>query len=212
MKNTNSEFDIRGLNHVALVCKDMARTVDFYTNVMGMELVKTIDLPGGVGQHFFFSMGGRECFAFFWFTEAEERQPGVSNPSANIDPHIVFTDPKAITSSHGSMNHFAFDVAPDKIEEYRQKLIDKGVTVSDVMHHDTSITQAADGVTEEVWVSSIYFQDPDGIVLEFAAWQREFSPSMGDRTDYVPAKAGDRDKYRKMGEEFAKQMAELETA
>jgi hypothetical protein len=110
------------------------------------------------------------------------------------------------------MNHFAFDVAPDKIEEYRQKLIDKGVTVSEIMHHDTSITQAADEVTEEVWVSSIYFQDPDGIVLEFAAWQREFSPSMGDRTDYVPAKADDRDKYRKMGEKFAEQMAELETA
>jgi hypothetical protein len=35
---------------------------------------------------------------------------------------------------------------------------------------------------------------------------------MGDRTDYVPAQAGDRDKYRKMGEDFAKQMQELETA
>ena len=114
MENTNSEFEIRGLNHVALVCKDMQRTVDFYTNVLGMKLVKTIDLPGGIGQHFFFSMGGKECFAFFWFTEAEERQPGISNPSANINPEVVFTDPKAITSSHGSMNHIAFDVAPEK--------------------------------------------------------------------------------------------------
>ena len=77
MKNTNNEFEIRGLNHVAMVCKDMDRTVDFYTNVMGMELVKTIDLPGGVGQHFFFSMGGRECLAFFLFTPGEPRKPGI---------------------------------------------------------------------------------------------------------------------------------------
>jgi len=160
MENTNSEFEIRGLNHVALVCKNMQRTVEFYTNVLGMELVKTIDLPGGVGQHFFFSMGGTQCFAFFWFTEAAERQPGISNPSANIDPAIIFTDPKAITSSHGSMNH----------------------------------------------------QDPDGIVLEFAALQREFTPDLGDRTDVVPATSADRAKYRKMGEDFARQMAELENA
>jgi hypothetical protein len=27
-----------------------------------------------------------------------------------------------------------------------------------------------------VFVRSIYFQDPDGILLEFAAWIREFTP------------------------------------
>ena len=36
------------------------------------------------------------------FTEAAERQPGVSNPRANFDPAIVFEDPTALTSSHGS--------------------------------------------------------------------------------------------------------------
>jgi hypothetical protein len=70
----------------------------------------------------------------------------------------------------------------------------------------------ADDVYEKVWVSSVYFQDPDGIVLEFAAWQREFSPDLGDRTDHQPATSADKEKYRKMGEEFARQMAELETA
>lgn len=46
MANSNSEFELRGLNHVAMVCKDMARTVDFYSSVLGMQLLKTIDLPG----------------------------------------------------------------------------------------------------------------------------------------------------------------------
>jgi catechol 2,3-dioxygenase-like lactoylglutathione lyase family enzyme len=53
----NREFEIRGVNHLALVCKDMARTVAFYRDVLGMPLVKTLDLPGGRGQHFFFGLG-----------------------------------------------------------------------------------------------------------------------------------------------------------
>ena len=35
-RRENKEFELRGVNHLALVCKDMARTVDFYTNVLGM--------------------------------------------------------------------------------------------------------------------------------------------------------------------------------
>ena len=206
MENTNSEFEILGLNHVALVCKDMQRTVDFYTNVLGMKLVKAFDLPGGVGQHFFFSMGGRECLAFFWFTEAAERQPGVSNPRSNIDPRIVFEDPAALTSSHGSMNHFAFNVPAEKIDEYRQKLIDKGVQVSPIMHHDNSEMQAADDVHEGTWVSSIYFQDPDGILLEFAAWQREFGPEYGDTADCVGATPADVPRFRQTAKAFIEQM------
>ena len=115
MENTNREFELRGLNHVAMVCKDMQRTMDFYTNILGMKLIRTLDLPGGSGQHFFFDMGGGQCFAFFWFPEAPDRNPGVSNPRANIDPATALTDPTGFLSSHGSMNHFAFDVAPEKI-------------------------------------------------------------------------------------------------
>src|SRR3954447_20664635 len=36
----NDEFELRGVNHIALVCSDMARTVEFYTQVLGMPLVK----------------------------------------------------------------------------------------------------------------------------------------------------------------------------
>jgi len=208
MENTNEEFEILGLNHVAMVCKDMQRTIDFYTNVLGMKLVKSFDLPGGMGQHFFFSMGGRECLAFFWFADAAERQPGISNPRKNVDPAVVFEDPSALCSSHGSMNHFAFNVPADKIDDYRQKLLDKGVDVSPLMHHDNSPMQASDDVHEGTWVSSIYFQDPDGILLEFAAWQREFGPQYGDVNDTRGATPADVKKYRAQAEEFRKQLAE----
>ncbi len=163
---TNHKFELRGVNHVALVCSDMARTVRFYRDVLGMPLVKTIDLPSGAGQHFFFDIGNDDCLAFFWFPGAQPAQPGVSNAPA-------LPDRGDITSAHASMNHLAFDVPLERFEEYRQALIDAGVEVSMVLDHDDSEHQVARRFHPGVFVRSFYFRDPDGILLEFAAWTRE---------------------------------------
>jgi len=166
--------------------------------VLGMKLVKTIDLPAGIGQHFFFDMGGGQALAFFWFTEAEQRAPGLSNPKENISPEVIFGDsPTDWLSAHGSMNHLAFTVSPDKFDEYHQKLKDKGLNVSPIVHHDTSEGQVAEDVNDEtVFISSLYFTDPDGIVLEFACWRRELSAELGDRADHKPATPADIDRFR----------------
>ena len=107
---TNTEFELGGINHVALVCSDMARTVDFYTNVLGMPLIKSIDLPEGMGQHFFFDAGNGDCVAFFWFTEAPDGEPGTL-PAAL---------PGLGSSERGEhMNHLAFHVPAEKFDAYR---------------------------------------------------------------------------------------------
>ena len=123
-------FEFRGINHLALVCRDMERTVDFYTNVLGMPLVKTIELPAGMGQHFFFDCGGGDCLAFFWFPDAPDGVPGVSAPADRPDLG-------ELTSAVGSMNHVAFDVPPEKIEEYRDRLRRRRHRVHrDLANHD----------------------------------------------------------------------------
>ncbi len=134
--NRNSEFELGGINHVALVCSDMARTVDFYSNVLGMPLIKSLDLPGGAGQHFFFDAGNGDCVAFFWFAEAPDRVPGLSSPAAI--PGIG-----EITSAVSTMNHLAFHVPAEKFDAYRQRLKDKGVRVGPVLNHDESERQVA---------------------------------------------------------------------
>ena len=48
----------------------------FYTGVLGMPLIKTLDLPNGMGQHFFFDMGNGDSLAFFWFPNAPAAAPG----------------------------------------------------------------------------------------------------------------------------------------
>jgi hypothetical protein len=44
--STNSEFELRGFNHLALVARDMAETIAWYEDILGMKLVKTLELPG----------------------------------------------------------------------------------------------------------------------------------------------------------------------
>ncbi len=165
----NTVFDIRGINHLALVCKDMARTVDFYSNVLGMPLIKTIDLPHGIGQHFFFDIGNGDALAFFWFKDAPGAQPGIA-AAANLPGG------GPITSAHGSMNHVAFNIAPEKMEEYYDKLVAKGIKATRIINHDDSERQASLELTPTTFVRSIYFFDPDGICLEFAAWTRALDP------------------------------------
>jgi catechol 2,3-dioxygenase-like lactoylglutathione lyase family enzyme len=174
---------LRGVNHLALVCRDMDRTVDFYANVLGMPLVKTIELPAGMGQHFFFDCGGGDSLAFFWFPDAPDGVPGVSAPAARPDQGDL-------TSAIGSMNHVAFDVAPEKMEEYRDRLIAAGIDCTEIANHDDSEFGISDTMHPGVYVRSIYFQDPDGILLEFACWLREFNPS---DVSHTPARAIDAD-------------------
>jgi len=169
MPAPNSEFELRGINHLALVCRDMARTVDFYTNVLGMPLIKTIELPFGMGQHFFFDIGNGDSLAFFWFPDAPGAVPGVASPR-------TLPAGGELVTAVASMNHVAFDVPAEKIDEYLDKLRAKGIDAADIMNHDDSEFGVSKEPNEGTFVRSIYFFDPDGILLEFAAWTRAMGP------------------------------------
>jgi catechol 2,3-dioxygenase-like lactoylglutathione lyase family enzyme len=157
-----------GVHHLALVTKDMARTVEFYTNVLDMKLIKGFDLAGGLGQHFFFDMGGGNLLAFFWFADAGPAAPGVASAAGLV------RQGDSITSAHGSMNHVAFKAPLDTIEKYRERLIAKGIDCTEMVNHaDVETEPGVDRVSSEVeevtWLRSFYFFDPDGIMLEFCA-------------------------------------------
>lgn len=172
-------FEFRGINHLALVCKDMKKTVDFYQGLLGMPLTKTIELPDGMGQHFFFDCGGGDQLAFFYFPDAPESQPGVTHAE-----HVVGGG--SITSAHASMNHVAFDVPAERIDEYQKRLEEAGVACTPVVNHDDSEMGVSADISESTFVRSIYFKDPDDILVEFAAWTRELTE---DDVSHEPATA-----------------------
>lgn len=162
------KFETTGINHLALVCSNMQKTVDFYTGILGFPLIKTVQLPGGKGQHFFFDIGGGNHLAFFWFPDAPAKAPGIA--SAADMPGTG-----DLTSAVGSMNHVAFTIPLDKFDEYRQRLLDAGVNTGVILNHDDSETTIAREMHPGVFVRSLYFMDPDGILLEFACYTKELT-------------------------------------
>jgi catechol 2,3-dioxygenase-like lactoylglutathione lyase family enzyme len=159
----SSQFDLRGFNHVALVCADMQDTVDFYEGVLGFPLVKTLEL-GDRGQHFFFQVTENDGIAFFWFNDVNPQAPGIAAAewlAGEMSPSAA--GGLAGKSAVGSMHHLSFDVPDEMLEEYRNRLIEAGVDVSEI------VIQPGDDGREAI--RAFYFRDPDGVVLEFSAWR-----------------------------------------
>ena len=167
-----------GINHLALVCRDMEETVAFYAGVLGMPLYKTVALPDG-GQHFFFDCGGGDSVAFFWWPDAPPAAPGIAS---------VKSFPEEAKSAIGSMNHVAFNVPEEKLDEYRQRLVEAGVKVlpNMVVNHDDSPMGVSAENHSGVFFRSVYFTDPNGIMMEFAANTKVFGP---EDVRHEPARA-----------------------
>lgn len=131
------------LNHAAFVAYDAASTADFYTRVLGMELVHTVidDRIPSTGDpfpyfHLFFRMGDGSTIAFF------------------VAPGL----PAAATPSHPAydiFNHFAFHTeSHEELKAWKERLEAHGVEILGPVDHKGEFL-------------SIYFRDPNGIRLEF---------------------------------------------
>jgi catechol 2,3-dioxygenase-like lactoylglutathione lyase family enzyme len=167
----------QGINHLALVCRDMAETVRFYSEVLQMPLVKTIALPDG-GQHFFFDCGGGSLLAFFWWADAPAAAPGIAS---------VEDFPAKPMSAIGSMNHVAFVMEEADLEASVKRLQAAGVPLLPmVVNHDDSEAGVAREMHPGVTFRSVYFRDPNGIMLEFCHTTRSFGP---DDIKHEPARA-----------------------
>jgi catechol 2,3-dioxygenase-like lactoylglutathione lyase family enzyme len=161
----NREFELRGVNHLAMVCNDMNRTIAFYRDVLGMPLLEDIELPDGTGHHFVFDIGKGALLTFFWFRSVPKGAPALATSPRRNRPDK--TNRHESNTADSSMYHLAFDVPAEKLDEYLQRLESKGVPAT-IVNYDHSSRQHGEKVTENTVGRSIYFMDPDGIVLEFA--------------------------------------------
>jgi len=161
-------FQYRGVNHVALVCKDMAETVDFYENVLEMPLVRSMGVGDG-HQHFFFDCGGGALIAFFWFKNPPPFSPGIASQPLNVAKD-------GMMSAIASMNHLAIDIPAETFDATVARLRSKGLDCH-VIYHSDGPDHAPAEPNEHTWIRSVYFTDPNGIKLELAALTRPFRES-----------------------------------
>jgi len=141
-----------GVNHIAVTVKDIQATHRFYTEAMGFELVKVEVNPqkGGFSRHVFYSTGSAaDGLIAFWDVS---NVPGCEDPRTDLNRDLGL-DPM--------MNHIAFQAdGPEDMARRRQRLLDFGKDVLEIDHG---------------WIHSIYTEDPDGNVVEFAMVTKPFT-------------------------------------
>lgn len=174
-----------GFSHVAMVCKDMATTIRFYSGILGFKVVKTLQLHDG-GQHFFLNCGDVSggTLAFFWWPELPARASGIASASrAEMEKGMI---PR---SAPGSVNHIAYQYPEEGLHAMRARLKKAGVWVSPLVYHaENDIGVAFSRDDPAVIVISMYFWGPDGELIELAcATSTMFPPKVSDRILHAPA-------------------------
>ena len=147
---------LRGLHHLALNTDDMAMTIDFYVDVLGMPLIHGLKVPPEIStgegnrgnppfdnlRHYFFDMGGDSLLAFFEIPKGEK--------------------PKGDRDAIAAMQHVAFSATPERFKAIRAELDKRKIDYLGPIE-----------ILPEMF--SIYFYDPNGIRLEVCV-----HPNQGD--------------------------------
>ena len=145
-----------GFHHVAIAIHDTRANYDFYTRVMGFELVKVVTAPtpeGGWSKHFFYSTGtspsGEQGMIAFW----------------EIHDDSIGTEFETNLNKGAGLpwwaNHLAFDApTAEDLERHRERWRSCGQTVLEVDHE---------------FCRSIYIRDPEGNTVEFCHTVRDFT-------------------------------------
>ena len=127
---------VLGLHHITIVCADAQRTINFYTQVLGLRFIKkTVNFDDPESYHLYFgNETGRpgSVVTFFEWPRAPKGRPGI-----------------------GGTHHFALIVSDySGLLKWKRRLNDLGLYV--------------DGPLDRHYFTSIYFNDPDGTILEIA--------------------------------------------
>ena len=144
----------RGFHHIGLATWDYDRCVDFYTRVVGFEIAwqDVIEAPDGtvLMKHVFFDTGDGTCISFM------APRPAMGAPESWEADHS-----KLVGLMPGTY-HFSFLLETlEELEEKQKDLESKGVACTPVVDHG--------------FCDSVYFRDPDGLMLEFSVQTRDFN-------------------------------------
>lgn len=105
----------RGIHHVALLCRDVETTIDFYQGLLEFpltELFENRDLRGST--HFFFDIGNGNALAFF------------DMPTLDLGPYAEVL---------GGLHHLAISVEPTRWEHLKVRVEEAGIAY---VHIDTT--------------------------------------------------------------------------
>jgi catechol 2,3-dioxygenase-like lactoylglutathione lyase family enzyme len=145
------------LHHVAYATRDVVATTHFYEDLMGFPLVHTEMQVHDASwmRHIFFDIGegangDREAIAFFHFEGVGETPDWTSDLSDGVGLPVW-------------VNHVAFRATTEQQQAVRERMDAEGIApLMDVDHG---------------WCHSVYYVDPNGIMVELCRDTPGFEPN-----------------------------------
>jgi catechol 2,3-dioxygenase-like lactoylglutathione lyase family enzyme len=152
---------IRAIDHVNLVVADLARSVQFYTEVLGFVKTADVHMKGDWIETIIGLKGVEGLVAFV-------ELPGGGGPRIELLQYVTPAGvalPENSRANTRGVRHIAFRV--DDIAGMAARLRTAGVTLfSDPVKVPQGIVKFAAGDK-----SLLYFLDPDGVILELAEYR-----------------------------------------
>ncbi len=164
LDHVNEIFELRGFNKIALVCGSIKKSVDFYTNLLGMKLIHQTQEDDGSKRCLIDFGNGVDRLELIWFPDGEVA-PGIAT-SNYLDEELA----NLLIQPTAALIHICYDLPLIELENYRKKLKNLDIDVT-LMRNDMTFH------------SSFYFKDPDGINIEFGANTRAY---MDGDLEYQP--------------------------
>jgi glyoxylase I family protein len=151
-----------GFHHVAYATRDIEATTHFYNDLMGFPLTYTEVQGAGESwvRHVFYDVGDGEALAFFEFQGVGEK-PGYA------------TDLSDRVGLPFWVNHASFRATSQKQEEVRARMETAGI--KPIMEQDHG------------WCHSLYYIDPNGIMVELCRDTPGFRPDADEAMRLVKA-------------------------
>ena len=135
----------RGVHHMALICSDVERTIQFYQELLGFPLVELMENRDYKGStHLFFDIGNDNLLAFFDF------------PGLGLQPGV---------ESLGAVQHIAISTTPENLQRIKARLEEKGITY---LGPDRGVTTSIyfkdpDGIQIEMIAEPLRIMDGRGL-------------------------------------------------
>ena len=141
-----------GVHHLAICTKNMKEQIEFFTQVVGMELVALYWMHGVKNTyHGFVRLGDSSSIAFVQGPESGEIQPQTGVSHASWTAGLV---------APGAMQHLALNVDTEEdLLTMRDRVRSHGHWVMGPLDHG--------------FCKSIYFAGPEGMMLEFSTSEGE---------------------------------------
>ncbi len=144
-----------GIHHLAIATADIKQQIEYFSDVLGMELVALYWMHGVDGAWHGFMKANDHCYIAFVQMDAIKSIP--------IEFGKTHAGSGALPSAPGTMQHLAFNV--DTVEELlnmRDRIRSRGVNVLGPIDH---------GMCQ-----SLYFAGPEGLTLEIATSESAIDP------------------------------------